>query len=91
MFFLFDRVVLGMAILRFISSSIEFSAAMLMLYFNRVETAFKINSLLALVGPIILFTTTSLGLVGLAGKVSLFSMAIILLGVALIFIGINHM
>ncbi|WP_245574350.1 YqhV family protein [Desulfovirgula thermocuniculi] len=89
--FLFDRVVLGMALLRFLSSSIEFSAAMLMLYFNRVETAFKINSLLALVGPTVLLTTTSLGLVGLAQKVSPSSMAIILLGVILIFIGISRL
>lgn len=91
MFFLLDRIVLSMALLRLISSSIEFSAAMLMLYFNRVETAFKINCLLALVGPAVLITTTSLGLVGLAGKVSPSSMAIILLGVALIFIGISRM
>ncbi|MDK2888711.1 MAG: hypothetical protein PWP72_1589 [Thermoanaerobacter sp.] len=91
MFIFLDRIVLSMALLRLLSSSIEFSAAMLMLYFNRVETALKINSLLALVGPTILLTTTSLGLAGLAGKVSLSSMAIILLGVALIFIGINRM
>ncbi|SHI51950.1 YqhV family protein [Desulfofundulus thermosubterraneus] len=91
MFLFLDRIVLGMALLRLLSSSIEFSAAMLMLYFNRVETAFKINSLLALVGPTVLLTTTSLGLVGLAGKVSPCSMAIILLGVALIFIGVNRM
>ncbi|RKO67328.1 YqhV family protein [Desulfofundulus salinus] len=91
MFLFLDRIVLGMALLRLLSSSVEFSAAMLMLYFNRVETAFKINSLLALVGPTVLLTTTSLGLVGLAGKVSPSSMAIILLGVALIFIGINRM
>lgn len=91
MFFCFDRVVLGMALLRFLSSSVEFSAAMLMLYFNRVETAFKINSLLALVGPTVLLTTTSLGLVGLAQKVSPSGMAIILLGVILIFIGISRL
>ncbi|MGB9803808.1 YqhV family protein [Desulfofundulus sp.] len=90
MFLFLDRIVLGMALLRLLSSSIEFSAAMLMLYFNRVETAFKINSFLALVGPTVLLTTTSLGLVGLAGKVSPSSMMIILLGVTLIFIGINR-
>ncbi|MDQ0285823.1 hypothetical protein J2Z49_000928 [Desulfofundulus luciae] len=91
MFLFLDRIVLSMALLRLLSSSIEFSAAILMLHFNRVETAFKINSLLALVGPTVLLTTTSLGLVGLAGKVSPSSMAIILLGVALIFIGVNRM
>ncbi|HHW45092.1 DUF2619 domain-containing protein [Desulfofundulus thermobenzoicus] len=91
MFFLLDRIVLSMALLRMLSSSIEFTAALLMLHFNRVETAFKINCLLAMVGPTVLFTTTSLGLVGLAGKVPPSSMVMILLGVALIFIGINRM
>lgn len=65
-----DKILLGMAALRFLSASIEFTAAMLMLYFGRVETAFKINAVLAMVGPIVLISVTTLGLVGLAGKVS---------------------
>lgn len=91
MFFLFDRIVFSMAALRILSASIEFTAAMLMLRYNEIETAFKINAALALVGPTVLLTVTSLGLVGLAGKVSLVGMAIILTGVALIFIGINKL
>lgn len=91
MFFLFDKIVLSMALLRFLSSTIEFSAALLMLRFNSVETAFKINATLALVGPTVMLTVTSLGLVGLAGKISYSSMGIILLGIALIFYGINRM
>lgn len=90
MFFLFDKIVFGMALLRFLSSTIEFSAALLMLRFNNVETAFKINATLALVGPTVMLTVTSLGLVGLAGKLPYSSMGIILLGVALIFYGINR-
>lgn len=91
MFFLFDRIVFSMAAVRILSASIEFTAAMLMLRYNEIETAFKINAALALVGPTVLLTVTSLGLVGLAGKVSLVGMAIILTGVALIFIGINKL
>ena len=64
---------------------------MLMLKFGRVETAFKINAILALVGPTVLLTVTTLGLVGLAGKISFGSMSIIVLGVALIFLGINKL
>ena len=90
MFLLFDKIVFSMAALRFLSSTVEFTAALLMLKFNNVETAFKINATLALVGPTIMLCVTSLGLVGLAGKVPLSSMAIILLGVALIFIGISR-
>lgn len=91
MFFIFDKIVMAMAAVRFLSATIEFSAAMLMLYFNRVEDAFKINAVLALVGPTALITVTSLGLVGLAGKVSLLGMVSIMLGVALIFLGINKL
>lgn len=84
-----DKIVLGMAGLRFLSASIEFTAAMLMLMYGRVETAFKINALLAIVGPSVLLTVTTLGLIGLAGKVAPSGMLIIILGVILIFIGIN--
>lgn len=91
MFFLIHKIVFGMALLRFLSSTIEFSAALLMLHYNNVETAFKINAALAIVGPSVMLTVTSLGLVGLAGKISYSSMGIILLGVALIFYGINRM
>jgi hypothetical protein len=90
-FHVFDKIVFSMAAIRFLSAGVEFSAALLMLYFGRVETAFKINSVLALVGPTVLITVTSLGLVGLAGKVSLGGMVMIITGVGLIFLGINKM
>jgi hypothetical protein len=91
MFLLTDKIVAGMAGIRILSATIEFTAAMLMLKFGRVETAFKINAILALVGPTVLLTVTTLGLVGLAGKISFGSMSIIVLGVALIFLGINKL
>jgi len=85
-----DKIVLGMAALRFMSATIEFSAAMLMLYFGRVETAFKINASLVLVGPTIMVTVTALGLVGLAGKVAPVGLILILAGVGLIFLGLKN-
>ncbi len=91
MFFTFDKIVFSMALIRLMSSGVEFTSAMLMLYFNRVETAFKINAVLALVGPTVLLTVTTLGLVGLAGKVSPVGMVSILAGVGLIFLGINKL
>lgn len=86
---MFDKVVLSMAVIRFLSAAIEFTAASMMLYFNEVKIAFKINALLAVVGPSVLMTVTVLGLVGLAGKVSPLGMALVLTGVGLIFLGIN--
>ena len=85
-----DKVVYGMAGLRLLSGAIEFTAAILMLKFGRVETALKINALLAMVGPMILLTVTGLGLAGLAGRISPAGMLLVLSGVALIFLGINR-
>lgn len=89
MFQVFDKIVFSMAAMRFLSSMIEFSAALLMLKFNRVETAFKINAVLALIGPTILIIVTSLGLIGLAGKIPMGKMAFIIAGVTLIFVGVS--
>ena len=89
MFVMFDRIVFFMAFFRLLSSVIEMSAALLMLKFNSVETAFKINAVLAMVGPSIMLTVTSLGLVGLAGKIPLSGMFFVITGVALIFYGVS--
>lgn len=91
MFFVFEKIVLSMAALRFLSSTIEFTAALLMLRFNSVESAFKINAILSVVGPVVMITVTSLGLVGLAGKVSIQGMVFIVSGVVMIFIGLNKL
>lgn len=84
-------IVLAMGLLRIISGSIELLAACLMIYFNKVETALKINALLAVTGPAIMITVTTLGLIGIAGNVSLLKMLTILCGVFLIFLGLNKM
>ncbi len=90
MFLVADKIVFAMAMLRCFSSCIELSAAMLMLRYGKVETALKINAVLALVGPTIMILVTTLGLVGLAGKVSISKMGFIFSGVVLIFYGISR-
>ncbi|SDD43792.1 Protein of unknown function [Paenibacillus sp. UNCCL117] len=82
------KVVLGMAALRVMSGCIEIFAAVLMLRFNQIEKALLVNSGLALVGPLVLLATTTLGLVGLADKLSWGKMLWVLAGVSCIFIGI---
>ncbi|MBZ4687729.1 MAG: hypothetical protein JG764_1362 [Clostridiales bacterium] len=89
MFFIKDKYVFGMAFLRIISGIIEFSAAMVMLKLNRVEHALKINAVLAAVGPIVLMSVMALGLVGLAGRVSPGKILIIIIGVLIIFYGVQ--
>lgn len=78
-----------MGMLRILSGSIEILAAMLMFRLNDVEKAMIVNSSLALVGPIILLSTTAVGLVGMSGKLSLFKMVFIISGVMLILIGVR--
>jgi len=87
MFIVKDKYVFGMALVRCISALMEFSAAMLMLKLNRVDQAMQVNAFLALAGPIVLITATSIGLAGLAGKVSPYKLAVIALGVFLIIVG----
>jgi len=84
-------IAVTMGLLRLLSGLIEFSAGSLIIFFNNVETALKINTVLALVGPTIMIIVTSLGLAGLAGQISLGKMCTILCGAALIFIGLHKM
>ncbi|OMP66321.1 YqhV family protein [Domibacillus epiphyticus] len=79
-----EKALLGIILIRLISGSIEITAAMLMMKFNDLEKAFYINSLLALVGPIILVLTTGIGLMGLSGKVPLTKSFTLIAGVLLI-------
>ncbi|UUZ79566.1 YqhV family protein [Paenibacillus sp. P26] len=83
-----NKIVLSMAAIRILSGSIEILAAMIMLRFNQIEKAPLVNSGLALVGPFVLLTTTTIGLIGLADKLSFSKMIWVLAGVSCIFIGI---
>ena len=88
MFNTIDKVVLGMALLRILSGSIEISAALLMLKFNNIEKALLVNSSLVLIGPIILIVTTSIGLSGIAAQISYVKIFVIFLGIACILYGV---
>lgn len=89
MFLVKDKIVLSMSVIRFISGIIELLAACLILKFDSRVIAFQINSFLALVGPVVMVTATSIGLIGLASKFSMLQMTVIILGVALIFLGMK--
>lgn len=89
MFHMLEKAIIGMALLRLLSGSIEIFAALLMMKFNEVEKALVINSSLALVGPLILIATTTIGLIGITDKVSFSKILWILLGVTCILIGVK--
>nr|WP_041581036.1 YqhV family protein [Bacillus sp. 1NLA3E] len=86
---MFEKAIVGMTLLRMVSGSIEIIVALLILKSNNIEKALVLNSSLALVGPIILILTTTIGLFGLAEKISLIKIFWIFGGVALILYGVR--
>ncbi|MBS4202404.1 YqhV family protein [Bacillus sp. FJAT-49732] len=86
---LLEKAVIGMALLRLLSGSIEIFAAFLMIKYNDVEKALVINSSLALIGPTILIITTTIGLFGIADKIAFGKFVWIFLGVAFIIYGVK--
>ncbi|NGQ94724.1 DUF2619 domain-containing protein [Brevibacillus sp. SYP-B805] len=87
---MWEKAIIGMAALRIMSGTIEILAALLILKLNQVEKALVVNSGLALVGPIVLLTTTTIGLLGMAERISLWKIAWIFTGVMFIFIGVRQ-
>jgi hypothetical protein len=83
-----NKIVMSMAGLRLFSGSLEIVAALIMLRLNQVDKALLVNSGLAIVGPLTLLATTTIGLVGLADKLSFTKMLWVGVGVTFIFIGI---
>lgn len=79
---------LSMGILRLLSGSIELIAACAILYFGSLEKAMLINAGLAMVGPTVLILVTTIGLIGLAGQVSLLKFSFIFLGAVMILTGL---
>ncbi len=89
MFHLIEKAILGMAFLRFFSGSLEILVALLFIKYNDIEKALVMNSSLALVGPLILLLTTTIGLVGMAEKISLSKILWVFGGVACIIYGVK--
>jgi hypothetical protein len=83
-----DKAAMSMALLRLLSGSLEITAAFVMLRFNDVQKALVVNSMLALVGPMILIATTTIGLVGISDKLSPVKFLWITAGVGCLLIGI---
>lgn len=89
MWFVFEKAVFAMAALRILSGIIEMSAGLLMLKLNDLEKAMAVNASLALIGPVILVSTMTIGIFGLVDRVSFTRMTWIAAGVACILLGIK--
>ncbi|QQE72906.1 YqhV family protein [Brevibacillus composti] len=86
---MWEKAILGMAALRMMSGSIEVLAALFILKVNQVEKALLINSGLAIVGPLVLLTTTTIGLIGMSDRISFAKIMWIFLGIVCIFVGVR--
>ncbi|MFW6035278.1 MAG: YqhV family protein [Halothermotrichaceae bacterium] len=82
-----NTVLTIMITMRVISSFIELTAAFLMYYFGKVETAIRINAVLGLCGPIILILVTFIGLVGISSQINIKNILLISIGVIFILLG----
>jgi putative exporter of polyketide antibiotics len=89
MFQMFEKAILGIAFLRIFSGSLEILVALIILKLNNVEKALVVNSSLALIGPLILITTTSIGLIGMADKISFTKIIWVFIGIAFILYGVK--
>ncbi|ATY28951.1 MULTISPECIES: YqhV family protein [Bacillus] len=90
--FLFSSInstVLTMAGLRVLSSLIELSAAIIMLLTNDIRKAVVVNSILAIVGPLIFIITMTIGIYQIAGQLSYAKLILIFAGVVLILAGVH--
>ncbi|MDL5022174.1 MULTISPECIES: YqhV family protein [Bacillus amyloliquefaciens group] len=90
--FLFGSInstVLMMAGLRVLSSLIELSAAIIMLLTNDIRKAVVVNSILAIVGPLIFIITMTIGIYQIAGQLSYAKLILIFAGVVLILAGVH--
>lgn len=83
-----NKIVVGMCTLRMMSGTIEILAALWMLRVNVVEKALLINSGLAVVGPVVLLSTTTIGLIGMADHMSVGKWIWMLLGISCLCIGV---
>jgi hypothetical protein len=78
-----QEITRAMAGVRFLSASIEATAAFLMLR-GSLERAVGVNAALGLVGPAIFAVVSALGIIGLAGRVSPLRLVLVSAGVLLV-------
>jgi putative exporter of polyketide antibiotics len=86
---MFEKAIVGMALLRFLSGTMEIVVAFLILKINQVDKALVLNSSLSIIGPIIFLSTTAIGLYSIANEVSFTKLIWILLGIIFIIYGVS--
>lgn len=79
-----DPFLQGMIAVRLLSATAELTGAYLMYRLGRLEDAVRINAFLGVVGPAVLVLATAIGVAGLADRLPLPRLVLVLLGVAMV-------
>ncbi len=79
-----DPFLQGIIALRLLSATAELTGAYFMFRLGRLEDAVRINALLGVVGPAVLMLATAVGVAGLADRLPLSRLALVLLGAAIV-------
>lgn len=77
----------GMVGIRLLSGCLELTGALLMWRLGRLDAAVRVNSVLGLVGPVVLTLTMLIGVAGLATRLPVGKLLWIGAGVMLILVG----
>jgi len=83
----FDHLVLAMASLRVLFGIMGLGGAALMLWYNDVSTAVRINAVLGSVGPLIFLGVSLMGIAGMAGQIPVQRLVLVAVGVTLVLLG----
>lgn len=86
-----NQTIITMAGLRIFSGLLEVFAALMILRLNRVDTALRINGVLAVIGPTILLAGIMVGVVGLSDRLPIPRLLLIYGGAFLIFWGTRRL
>jgi hypothetical protein len=82
-----EKVVIGMALMRFLFGILGIAGALLMLKLKTVENAIKINGVLGSIGPFVFIGVSLLGLTQMVGRVSILKIGAIVVGMIMILWG----
>ncbi|MEW6080579.1 MAG: DUF2619 domain-containing protein [Bacillota bacterium] len=83
----FDHLVLAMAGLRVLFGMMGLGGAALMLWYNDVSVAVRINAVLGSVGPFVFLGVSLLGIAGMAGEIPVQRLVLVAAGGTLVLLG----
>ncbi|MCP8616213.1 YqhV family protein [Salirhabdus salicampi] len=84
-----DKAIFGIAMLRVLSGTFELIVAMIILKMSDMSKVLVLNSSLAIVGPLILLLTTTIGVYTIAEELTYSKMLWIIIGIGCILYGVK--